>query len=79
VQWRAQGYFTGPTAVQMREVKGGSEGPPQKVHKPEEFTSDALAADFDDDDDEDPLAKPPAKQTSEGWLSSDAIEWARFS
>jgi hypothetical protein len=98
IQWRAQGYFTGPTAVSMRFYKGEqgsgkpadtSEEPPHKKKvtfsdEVSSFNADALAADFDDDDDEGPTGGSGSTKQKEGsdssnpWVGSDNINFALY-
>lgn len=83
--WRAQGFFTGATAVEMRRVVeeraakrqaqqgaggGGDDGTGVKKVT---FNAEALAADFDDDDDED--EEGGKGEGKGGGVGAAAAEW----
>ncbi|KDO34071.1 hypothetical protein SPRG_01345 [Saprolegnia parasitica CBS 223.65] len=67
--WRAQGYFQGDSAVQMRQCPATPAGPAPLAAS----AAQDLMDDFDDDDEEE-----EAKTSDDGWQSSDAILFRQF-
>ena len=73
--WRAQGYFTGAHAVQMRRVTaGGAKDATAAAPKQGKAAVDDLLDDLDDDDDE-PMDQDMAQYAT--WTSSDAIDFTK--
>ncbi|EQC31009.1 hypothetical protein SDRG_11196 [Saprolegnia diclina VS20] len=66
--WRAQGYFQGDSAVQMRQCQATPAGPAPLAAS----AAQDLMDDFDDDDEEE------SKTSEDGWQSSDAIPFRQF-
>jgi len=73
LSWRAQGFFTGPTAVRMRQVKSKEE---QEKAQP---SMDDLMKDLDDDDDEEEEGNGKGGSTTESaWILSDNIDFSLY-
>jgi hypothetical protein len=73
--WRAQGYFTGAHAVQMRRVTvGGAKDATAAAPKQGKAAVDDLLDDLDDDDDV-PMDQDMAQYAA--WTSSDAIDFTK--
>lgn len=81
--WRAQGFFTGPTAVSMRQVKQEGEGPGGGGEKSKTSVED-LMADLDDDGEEEAGNGSGAGKGSKdadgasAWVSSDKIDFSLY-
>lgn len=77
--WRAQGFFTGPTAVEMRRVGSGT-GATMQVGEPSRkkvtFSVATLAADLEDDEEGGGQGGREAGAREGEWVGSDAIDWS---
>lgn len=77
--WRAQGFFTGPSAVGMRQVQAKPEG----GGKGKATSVEDLMADLDDDEEEDEeegsgKGTGGDKAGTSAWVSSDSIDFSLY-
>ena len=76
--WRAQGYFTGATAVQMRRVVAGAPSKVAVATVPQKAAADDLLNDLDDDDDDDMPEESAEQDVTTAWACSDDIDFSKY-
>jgi hypothetical protein len=81
LEWVRAGYFTGPTAVDVRMVQGEKKGGGEESAATQEVVDDLLG-DLEDSDDEnggdDSDANGKANDNRQDWKKSDEVDFASF-